>query len=100
MTKIKLSVQRGCASFALIAMGVGLTMIASAAALAPLYENDFSTRTTYDLPPGAAWTTSHTRIFGGPTWSYAPWQANAPGAVLVDTNPVGHDKDGVLLIVR
>ena len=22
-----------------------------------LYENDFSTRTTYDLPPGAAWAT-------------------------------------------
>ena len=27
-----------------------------AAALSPLYENNFSTRASYDLPPGVAWT--------------------------------------------
>ena len=55
MTKIKLSGPAG-ALLALVAVGVSfpLPVVADTAGL--LYENDFSTRTTYDLPPGAAWT--------------------------------------------
>ena len=43
---------------------------------------------------------SHFWIFGGQTWSYAPWRDDAPGVLLVDNIRVSHDQDGVLLIVR
>lgn len=43
---------------------------------------------------------SHIWIFGGKTWSYAPWQDDAPGALLVDNIKVCHDKQGVLLMLR
>ena len=43
---------------------------------------------------------SHLWINGGNTPSYQPWADDAPGALLVDNIRIGHDKNGILLIVR
>ena len=96
MNKMKLSVLRGGGAFiTLISVGVSLPLPASASATAPLYVNDFSTRTTYDLPPGAAWT-----IFkytpGIPLADNYECRGIASGSNLYYTRPYGFvpDQDG------
>ena len=43
---------------------------------------------------------SHFWIFGGQTWSYAPWRDDAPGALLIDNIKITHERSGMCLIIR
>ena len=54
MRMMKLSTAKGGAVLAFVAVSVGLASAANSAEL--VYQNDFSTRTSGDLPPGVAWT--------------------------------------------
>ena len=56
MNKIKLSVSEAGVIIAIVAVGICSPISSSADTSEPVYVNDFSTRTSFDLPPGAAWT--------------------------------------------
>ena len=43
---------------------------------------------------------SHFWIFGGQTWSYAPWRDDAPGALLVDNIRICHQRNGTTVVIR
>ncbi|MBQ3289849.1 MAG: hypothetical protein IJH50_10600 [Kiritimatiellae bacterium] len=43
---------------------------------------------------------SHLWIFGGQTWSYAPWRDDAPGALLIDNIRICHDASGMTLLIH
>ena len=68
---------------------------------------------TFDTPEGALLISyvgadfrysdepiSHLWIFGGQTWSYAPWRDDAPGALLIDNISVRHRPIGATVIIR